>query len=328
MPTQSPETEVTPAPTKEPEEEAAPEEETEETADAEEEELLEETASPEASMMPSESPALSPTPSETPEEDLFTGLPEEYSLSSADMASKKELRQYTGEMKGRAEGIDYVENEILVGAETEELAEVYAQAFNGTLKKYSGGVAVITLNADKTREEVSVADAVTASADASMRLPAAWPNYYYYLDTEAEGEEQEAAELAGAEEDAQSAVVEADDTYIYKDPSLTETDAYYQWHHAAIGSKQAWYLGYTGKSVKVAVVDSGVVSHEDLTVTEIDWWDEMETGDTVGHGTHVAGIIGALGNGTGVIGVAPEATSLVQTIVLLLILLWMVLMKR
>ncbi len=58
----------------------------------------------------------------------------------------------------------------------------------------------------------------------------------------------------------------------------------------------------------VAVVDSGIdATHPDLNVVFNKGFNEPDFGDQVGHGTHVAGIIGAKNNSIGVVGVAPGA---------------------
>lgn len=65
--------------------------------------------------------------------------------------------------------------------------------------------------------------------------------------------------------------------------------------------------GYRGQGIKVAVLDTGIIDHPDLNPTHVE--DMTGTGsiDEHGHGTHVAGIVGALENDQGVRGVAPEA---------------------
>jgi subtilisin family serine protease len=67
----------------------------------------------------------------------------------------------------------------------------------------------------------------------------------------------------------------------------------------------------TGLNVKVAVIDTGIdPCHPDLNVEDGVSFVETETDykDYHGHGTHVAGIIGAKDNGFGVVGVAPAVT--------------------
>lgn len=60
-----------------------------------------------------------------------------------------------------------------------------------------------------------------------------------------------------------------------------------------------------GDSVRVAIMDTGIVPHEDLVVSgRFDF-----TGDRVcchPHGTHVAGSVAAIDNGFGVVGVSPK----------------------
>ena len=70
--------------------------------------------------------------------------------------------------------------------------------------------------------------------------------------------------------------------------------------------------GQGGAGAKVAVLDTGVdCGHEDLAggcVYGANFAGFAQPFDDHGHGTHVAGIIGARANGVGTIGVAPEST--------------------
>jgi len=101
-----------------------------------------------------------------------------------------------------------------------------------------------------------------------------------------------------------------------------------QWHFAKVQAEQAWGTT-TGTGVLVAVVDSGVdLTHPDLQANIVSYNDadmvepdgnctgpaqsrvctQDGAQDENGHGTHVAGLIGAVANnGVGVAGVAPGA---------------------
>ncbi|AJE02865.1 S8 family peptidase [Geobacter pickeringii] len=87
------------------------------------------------------------------------------------------------------------------------------------------------------------------------------------------------------------------------------------WGVLRIGSDVAAARGFKGAGIKVAIVDSGIdYNHPDLkdnyrggynfVANNADPYDD----DSQSHGTHVAGIIAARDNGTGVVGVAPEAS--------------------
>jgi serine protease AprX len=92
---------------------------------------------------------------------------------------------------------------------------------------------------------------------------------------------------------------------------------------AAVNAPYAWNAGWTGYPIDIAIIDSGVSAHPDLTNSygyyRVDYSESFvpnvsSTADAYGHGTHVAGI--AIGNGYAssgyydfrtFIGIAPRA---------------------
>ena len=227
------------------------------------------------------------------EEGLFPGLPENYTFSAQELENKKTLQTELADLGDLREGTDYVAKEVIFLCDTEEEAQLYAAAFGATLESFFEGVGVITLH-----EKATVYQAVSAASKEENRLPAVEPNYYRYaFDTEEESPLEENYSISAAS---------------YNDPYLQPSAAGYQWHHAVVGSMYAWNLGYTGKGIKVAVLDTGVSVHEDLTITSS--YNAMDnttsdTADANSHGTHVAGIICAKNNnGKGGSGIAPDAT--------------------
>ena len=88
-----------------------------------------ETTSEEPMQTPSETPSASPsevptqTPSEAPSKEpdsLFSGLSDEQSLSKEALAEKEVLALHAQEPERFLIGAEYVENEILVSADTYE----------------------------------------------------------------------------------------------------------------------------------------------------------------------------------------------------------------
>ena len=234
----------------------------------------------------------------------FKGMPDSYKLSSKQMESKKSLSAHAGEIGEFEAGANYAEGEVVTLVETREEAEMIAEAYNAEIVDFEYGVLTLKLNPD-----VTVAMAVKVAADMNINMPAVWPNYRRYLMGEEPVSDSDGIEIEMTEYDAeegQTSVEEASDTsYLaVTDDYLNPRDSHYQWQHTVIGSPYAWAAGSKGQNIKVAVLDSGVASHSDLpTVNSLN---SSATTDNVGHGTHVAGIIGARANNGLGAGVAPE----------------------
>ena len=87
-----------------------------------------------------------------------------------------------------------------------------------------------------------------------------------------------------------------------------------QWNLKAIGMEEAWRSGLTGKGVTVGIIDSGLSANTmDIDQSRILPGKNCVGGagvdDTLGHGTFVAGVIGATkDNGVGIAGIAPGVT--------------------
>ena len=84
-----------------------------------------------------------------------------------------------------------------------------------------------------------------------------------------------------------------------------------QWALSKIQALNAWQVTSGSQDIVVAVLDTGIDgNHEDLSgqiIAEANFTDSSSPNDIHGHGTHVAGIIAAKNNGTGIVGVAPES---------------------
>lgn len=112
-------------------------------------------------------------------------------------------------------------------------------------------------------------------------------------------------------------IVYAGPNYTCAKPAATfsnDTDLDTQWWLSNIQITEAWDITTGNVNVCVGVIDSGIAAHDDLSDNVGVGWDfvnnnNITTDDPTGHGTHVAGIIGAVSNnGIGNPGVAWNVT--------------------
>lgn len=127
---------------------------------------------------------------------------------------------------------------------------------------------------------------------------------------------------SGSNENAYSQLLMATGLFEYVVPNWkcyplrTPNDGLFgqQWHHTQIRSDLAWNLNTGSNTMTVAMTDTGVdASHPDLSARLIPGYNAVDriaqvnggdVSDLHGHGTHVAGCMGASGNnGLGVSGV-------------------------
>ncbi len=112
-------------------------------------------------------------------------------------------------------------------------------------------------------------------------------------------------------------IVELDESMMASVEHIGSNEPYYgyQWYLPHIKADVAWDAGYTGLGARVAIVDSGIYYYHPDLMGNIDFAagatfvpGTTDFLDDNGHGTHVAGIVAAMDNSYGSIGVAPNAT--------------------
>ncbi len=213
-------------------------------------------------------------------------------------------------------GRDYLEGEILVkyksGHDPDtlqtqvELRENRSSNFTGILKNAQENLRFAltgTTTPENTLEELqTITDA--AGVDSSIEL-SPQKNIYLY-----KGAEDLPIDQLVARYEQSEAVEYAEPNALYQVfATPNDTDFSKLWGMSKIKASAAWDRSTGSASVIAAVVDTGVdASHPDLTsnIIETRAFDSqcLNGGDGVGHGTHVSGTIGGIGNnGTGVAGV-------------------------
>ena len=220
---------------------------------------------------------------EKTETSVFPGMPKGYVLSAEERQEKQKVRSsgIVGVLRKEENGAEFSEDTVFFLTEDEGYAQAVARAYGAELNSCDNGVAVLTLPAGGP----TPADAVAAGADAANRLPAVYPD-----------------ELVSCLD--------------INDPYLSAGTEEYQWYHDCIGSWEGWEDCAEETEITVAVVDTDVLTtHEELNgrVERIEVGDDglLNDGkryyDPNGHGTRVAGMIGAaLDNGCGGAGIDPN----------------------
>lgn len=272
-------------------------------------ETVPETTEPTESTEPTET-TESTEPTETTETtepgDLpwgLKGLPEDYVLSDSEKAARQEMVDHdvAGNTAQLTAGKDYEEGILILTAESEEQARLYAEAYSAELVDYSWGIAEIRLTT------ATVSQAMAAAQDLSLPLPPASPNHITTLDPI-----PVTGSISLQAPSEQSWNTWINENMTNPDPALKyPASTNYQYMHDVVDSYAAWGVNTGngwGKTV-VAVLDTGVrENHPDLTGKVRSLSVGLGTSDENGHGTHVAGIIAAsMNNGSGGAGIAPNA---------------------
>lgn len=206
----------------------------------------------------------------------------------------------------------FVPGEVLVGLREQEVsaAAVFAdlgiqgaasldlRGFDGT--DGAGGVTGYVLRVPAGQEQ-----AMIATLQANPAVAFAEPNYLVW-----------AANVDRPTDVAASAGLATPETaFLVNDPNYVEK----QWYLPRINASRAWGLVYSADgfrgnlaTIQIAIVDSGIdLTHPDLKgllLTGKNYLDSSKPPqDDYFHGTHVAGLAGALtNNNTGVAGIAPQ----------------------
>lgn len=136
-------------------------------------------------------------------------------------------------------------------------------------------------------------------------------NFHQILKINLKKRSKEAVLYAIKKIEALEGVFSAEPNMILEAESVSNDDPLYtkQWALESISAPLAWDYVTGSRQVRVGVIDTGIATHSDLNANIVSGYDfynknEITNDDETGHGTGVAGIIGAKGNnGQGVSGI-------------------------
>lgn len=204
----------------------------------------------------------------------FRGMPHGYVLSEKELKAKRALADH-GVLEGLQKleaGLDYVDGEVLFASDSEEYAQMVADAYNAELVSCSSSFAVMKLRT------ATVLEAVTASVDPDLPLPAVEPNMIIGADPEQEIEgrvlaydlESRAGEDAPTLQDWNAWYQKIMESGKTPDPYLRDPwDKMFQYMHSAVYSFAAWGVIPDASNVRAAVIGSGITSHSDVSAANI-----------------------------------------------------------
>ncbi len=246
------------------------------------------------------------------------GMPEGYELSDTQKELKSDALSHAAleSFEDLTEGEDYVADQVIALADSEEEAKAIAEAYSGELDSFSYGVAVINLS----ESELSVSDAFSYGLSDSYDLPYVEPNFTTTIDEPVEQSDMLGTSMlfsAGGTVPSGNGFTDRWWTDNIQDEYLNPESDYYQWHHDMINTYSAWGVTTGNPQITVAVIDTG------LNGSNVDFASATRGGsgnisyknfskvtsegdaDKVGHGTHVSGIIAGRINDKLGAGVAP-----------------------
>ena len=237
------------------------------------------------------------------------GMPWGYTLSVAEREAKVALTSHNTQELLKTCG--YTADTVLLLTDRMDYAETVAAAYNAELVSFDGFFAELRLRT------ITVPQAIGVAADLNNNMPAVEPDWIITLDPEPMVDDA-AAPAVGAQSNADDPFTWYNwvETLGLNDPYVQNpADSRYQWMHDTVNSYEAWGISMGSPDIVVAVLDTGVAAgHQDLG-TILPGYNapdqNSDVTDTVGHGTHVAGVIAAQGfNGRGGVGIAPGVSIL------------------
>lgn len=235
------------------------------------------------------------------------GMPEGFFLTQEDYARKEKLAAHhtAASLEKLHEGKDYEAGVILYSADSYDAALMIADAYDAELISFDWGMAKAELRS------ISVVEAVRLAEDLSVPLPAVNANAYFPV----EPNHPVGGNSPIAPQSLELPASTTWDTWVnelMKDPDeflIDPASPEFQWYHDTLHTYEAWGVTTGNPAIKVGIIDTGVSSaNVDLRhVLHLDIG--RGEGDAHGHGTHVAGIIGAaMDNGWYGAGIAPNVS--------------------